>query len=491
MLLLFRFGYEYGGGDQGEVLPFALYLNNSSLFQQDIYIESAALVWPNERFFIISLINIVPEKYWYEWVLLLHAVFSMLIFTGMRKLASLFLKSRVFQWGAVFINLYFLYLFAPGANELYYNCLIASVAVIAVWAVYYFFKKKYLLAFVILIPCTWMHPLVGIQLATIFVLTHLFLSLRNGEEFFVLFRPLLVYALFGASYVLYLKIKTDLLQQNSSLTDEAFYHILFEFRNPHHFNPLVFPVKSYFFTGLLTLTALLSFRKENSMLYFIVGCLLLFTIGCLNAIWIKNISIASLQFFKVSIWLKFIGVIATLLLVEKYMLKKQIQYSSKIEFALLTVAIITVTSYYFTSEKFKTQFDSPKNYGFKKEVDICIKANLNTDVNALFVHPVNFQKFHFFSKRSSFVNFKVIARNKVYLEKWVDRLFVLYGITTKMEQKGFNLQAIANENFSNINFEKTQLLKEKGITHMITFKTHEIENLEVIAENEQYKIYKL
>lgn len=495
ILLLFRLGYEFGGGDQIEVLPYVMYLKNNALFQQDLYIQSAAAAFPNERWFIIQLIKIAPESLLYAWVMLLHIVFSLLLITGLLQCASLFVNNKLMQWLVVAANLVILYLYAPGGNELYYNTLIASLAAkgIAAWAVYYFFSKRFFVSVLLLIPVTWLHALVGLHLAALFFSVYILTNIKEVKKHIAtILKSLSVYLLLAVSFVLYIKHNTDSVQQYSQLSNTDFYQILFDFRNPHHYNPLHFSLKAYLLFSLLMPVALFSFRKNKMALYFVAFAILLFVVGSINALYFKSIAIASLQFFKVTIWLKFLGVVAIFKLsqafAEKYF-AKFLQY--RFGFKQLLLLNLLFISVYFISEKVLFQNNIFKHSTYSSETDISLKAKSNSAINSVFIYPIHFTQFPFYSERSSYINFKAIAREKNYIKQWAERISTVYNVSTNQKVKGFDVQQVANDNFSKINFEKTQLLKEKGITHIITFKTHEIENLEIIAENKDYKIYKL
>jgi hypothetical protein len=477
------------------LLPFMLYLKNSALFQSDLYIQSAAATFPNERLFIILLISIVPLKFTYLWTLFLHIFFSILLFTGLRKIASLYINNEWLQWLAVAANLVILYLYAPGGNELYYNTLIASLAAkgIAVWAVYCFLTKRLFAGVLLLIPSTWLHALVGLHLAAIFFLVYLlqnFAQIKNHIG--ILAKSFVWYVLFAVSFVLFIKYKSDTIQLHSHFSDADFYETLFNFRNPHHYNPLQFSIKSYLLFTILLPISIYVFRKNKSPLYFIIIGILLFCIASINALFVKNISIASLQFFKVAIWLKFFGVVAIITLLnkqsEKFFAGK---LSSKINQALILFLLLAISAFYFSSEKFNLHFDMPSHVVNNAETDISLKAKDVSETNNIFIYPIHFTKFPFYSQRNSYINFKAIVREKNYMKEWSERISEIYNITAKNKLSGFDIKQTANDNFFKINLEQAQSLKEKGITHIITFKSHKIKNLKVIAENSEYKIYKL
>ncbi len=492
LLLFLRFSYTFGGNDQIEILPLASYLNDTTLFNKDFYVQIIAASWPNERFFIIQLIRLLPENLWNLWCFIGHLFFSFLLIIGLNKIASLFIKNKLFCWLAVIANLVFLYLVAPGGNELYYNQLIASLAAkaIATWAVYYYFRKDYFIAFNLLIPATLIHPLVGLHLFLVFSAVYVLMNFKFSLDFFPrFFKSVILFMLIAFSYVLFLKYNNDKFDSLSQLSESDYYKIIVDFRNPHHYSPVTFPIKNYLVTIFLMLMSILAFRKNKVVLIFILTAILFFISGIANELFIKNATIATFQVFKIAVWIKYFGVIGLFVLLEKFlpldMLQKQIKY-----FGFITAFIIIGFVWGYYAEP-KTHLNNLLSNTADNEADICIKAQQFSSKEALFIHPVQFTKFHFYSKRSSFVNFKVMARNKNYIETWIQRLSLIYEIDANMPEKGFDIQAKANANFSKIDFAKTQLLKEKGITHMITFKTHQIDNLQVLAENAQYKIYKL
>lgn len=492
MLLFLRFSYSFGGNDQIEILPLASYFNNTTLFSKDFYVKTVAASWPNERFFIVQFIRVIPENFWSAWCFATHLFFTVLLILGLHKIASLFIKDRLFQWLTVVVNLVFLYLVAPGGNELYYNLLIASLVAkaIAAWAVFYYFKKDYFIAFNLLIPATLVHPLVGLHLFLIFSAVYVLVNFKCSLDFLnQFFKTIVLFILIAFTYVLFLKYNNDKFDYLSQLSESDYYKIIVDFRNPHHYSPVTFPIKNYLVTTLLALISLFAFRKNKMVLIFIISSILFFISGIINELFIKSVTLATFQVFKIAIWIKFFGVVALMKLLENTLslekLRKQIKYGEYI------AAFMIIGFVWFYYPEPKMHINNLFTNTTDTEDDICIKAKQFTSEEALFIHPVQFTKFHFYSKRSSFVNFKVMARNKKYIETWMSRLSLVYNINTNMPDKGFDIQAKANANFSNIDFAKTQLLKEKGITHMITFKTHQINNLQVIAENNEYKIYKL
>ena len=57
ILILFRHGYVFGSGDQSEMLPYAKYLSDNTLYSKDFYIQSIAAFVPNERFVFSKLLS--------------------------------------------------------------------------------------------------------------------------------------------------------------------------------------------------------------------------------------------------------------------------------------------------------------------------------------------------------------------------------------------------------------------------------------------------
>jgi hypothetical protein len=87
ILILFRHGYVFGSGDQSEMLPYAKYLADNTLYLKDFYIQSIAPFVPNERFVFSKLLSF-DISHLAEWSFGLHALATVALLLGLRNLAE-------------------------------------------------------------------------------------------------------------------------------------------------------------------------------------------------------------------------------------------------------------------------------------------------------------------------------------------------------------------------------------------------------------------
>jgi hypothetical protein len=492
LLLLLRLGYQFGGGDQGELLPFVLYLKDPTLYSGDLYVQSLLKVWPNERWAIISLLGLAPADWLYGWCLLLHIGFTVLLLTGLRRVAALYIPSEAMQWWAVIANLTVFYYFAPGGNELYANTIIGSLASksIGAWALYYFLRGRLAWAVGLALPATWFHPLAGLHLALVFFAAHGLLHFRDRSAWPAYLGALLVYAALGLSYVAVLRMKVDG-GLGPTMSDAELYRLWVDFRNPHHYDPTAFPLRTYLVTGLLLAVGFYVFRSCSRMVVFMAVGVALFLIGVVNGLFFENLNLAFLQFFKMSIWLKFVGIVGVFAYLARQphgLLKRAGAWQPSVKaIALVVLAIIVVPTW-----KFKPPIDLPFNLMADAEVSICLKARERSPREAVFAHPIRLTKFGYYAQRSSYVTFVSTVREKAFAEEWAQRLQTLYGISPSLNQERSKaLRQIANKNYCAMGCEAAAQLRAEGVTHLITFQDCPMDCLTEIWANEGYRIYAL
>src|ERR1700722_11353913 len=89
-LLILRFGYQYGTGDQVELLPYTLYLHDHSLYPHDFFIQGLNASTPNERTVMAHLV--LPFVNHLEIFCFLMQLFSpILLVMGLQQLAFRFI----------------------------------------------------------------------------------------------------------------------------------------------------------------------------------------------------------------------------------------------------------------------------------------------------------------------------------------------------------------------------------------------------------------
>jgi hypothetical protein len=72
-----------------------------------------------------------------------------------------------------------------------------------------------------------------------------------------------------------------------------------------------------------------------------------------------------------------------------------------------------------------THFDFGKQLQDDNAVSISMQAKNNTNKNALFLQPIRFTEFKYYSQRSSFVDYKIPVHRKTALAEWYKRLTII------------------------------------------------------------------
>jgi hypothetical protein len=493
ILLLFRHGYVFGSGDQSEMLPYAKYLTDNTLYTKDFYVQSIAAFVPNERFvFSKSLsffINYLPE-----FTFAIHAIATIALILGLHKLAQKWLTTEGVRWIAALAPIFILYNINLGGNELYYNTLTPSylAQVVGLWAFILIFEGYMDYSYSLIFLSTFIHPLIGVQLWLLVFLTHIISKFKDKayESWHTIILINLGYLLTAGFYIFKIKSGYDA----GNISSEMFLDII-EFRAPHHYFPNYFPIKSWLI--LMPLMAIYFFMAKP-LLRLVIGVILT---GCVvysfGVLVLKSSTIMSIQWFSMTIWLKtfsimaFIGLIETFILDKKYLEKvfnSNLILNNLIVFSLISIVFMTPQYQLFKN----------KNYDFNinqliktPEINSALKAKELTPKDALFLIPSDLSSFRYWSERSIFIDYKAINHRQAALSEWYKRIQNVYRINLDDRFRNADLPYVANENFKQLKENDfLQFAKNQGITHVLTFKNC-ILNFPKIAENELYIIYKI
>lgn len=493
VLILFRHGYVFGSGDQSEMLPYAKYLADNSLYPKDFYIQSIAAFVPNERFVFSKLmsfgVNYLPEA-----TFGLHALASFGLVLGLRRLAEKWVVSEGMRWIAVLAPILFLYNINLGGNELYYNTLTPSflAQVIGVWAFVLIFEGYLDWSYSLIFLATLVHPLIGVQLWLLLAITH-FISAANGKAYESWRTIILInvsYVLTAGFYIFKIKNNYDL----GTISNEMFLNIL-EFRAPHHYFPNYFPLKSW---GVLMPLFALYFAVAKPLLRLIIGVLLT---GCVvyafGVLVLKSTTVASTQWFSTTIWLKTFAMMALVGLIEPFVEdKKWAQKLFNNDIILTSIIVVSLLSIVFMTPQYR--LFKNKNYDFftadlvnAHDINIALQAKALTPKEALFLIPADFSAFRYWSERSSFIDYKATNHRQAAFAEWYDRIQKVYHITLEDRHRHADLPYLAGLNFQQLKENDfLQFAQNQGITHILTFKNHVL-NFPKIGENEGYIIYQI
>ncbi len=493
VLVVARWGYEYGRNDQTQVLCYAKYLNNPDLYPNDYYIQNLSTKVPNERFVFSWLLSGLGD--WMQpLAFVLHILFSLALFFLVYKIAKEFIESDYLIWlGILVLNIFFQGI-NLGSNELWTNTFFVSIVVttLCLFSIYLYLKNdNYWPSFLLFGIATWLQPVFGTQLfATFFGITLLGKWLNQFEvSWKTIAFCFFSWILTGGVWVLYLKFFFE----EPGVSNALFYEILFDFRSPHHYRPFAFPLLSYLILVPAFFISFLFYIKNKIKLALFFGITFIGLI--LATIFVegfREVNVTSLQWFKLTIWLKLFSMIAIVALLENYFPFLKNENLKRAAYPVLLGAGIVVVSIFIYNPKiffWNVPFDFNAGARNDPAVQISKMAREKTPLDATFIYPIAFTELKYYGERSSYLDFKILVHRKQKMVEWYRRMKLIYGLDNDSKQKGLNANDLADDYFTGLNEAALANLKEReGITHILTFTNHQL-SLPVIAENNRYKIY--
>ncbi len=491
-------GYQFGHNDQVDTLPYILFLQDKTLFQNDLFMQSLVAHEPNERsafvYFMLPFANCLESA-----TLVFHVLFLFLLIAALLRIARLYISNRLLAAIVVLITLNFGYMITLGGVDLHYNTFQGGNIAIAIcaWAIFFFLTKRYKRTAILLAAASPFQILVGLDTflllsAVLFFDLIIQPSIKTAavKRFF---RFTAIYICTAGVYFFMVILKKQ--QADCDLSNKEFFDLIFDFRNAHHFLIAHFPVKKSLLFAVLCTVGLVAAYRINKILFKIlmIGISLVFAYAIVTEIthWI---TVASFQFYILTAWLKFFALVAVFAMVARALPKISVQQITTL-FLLSVVVLITATG--FTTNQFyrkNISYEWSENYKTNNaEIDICIKAKSVSDKNALFVHPFEFSALKYFGQRSAYSEFKAGLHQKCGAKEWHDRLQEVYGINFRMKEKGFALKEIANDHFLKLSADEWQTLKLKGVTHAILPKDEKLnfDSAKQLESNSDFSIWKL
>ena len=490
LALIVKWGYEFGRGDQMEILPYSLILNGNQNFQNDFFFQSITQVLPNERWIISKLISSFGSQT-ELLVFCVHLLSTLLLIHGMEKLGFILIKNKLAARISIFITLVlFNYYYNLGGNELYYNNLQGSniAKSIGIWSLYFLFKKEFNYTALCILIATLFHPIVGFQLGIIFigVLFYDYIQ-KDFKNYLQLVIPLF---LIGISFIYIFFIQQSYNEANKGFSDSNFSQIIFHFRNGHHYIPNQFQLNGWILLISCFLSSLLFFWQNKRMKIWLITSLFFILIYCL-ALFLEFIPIISMQAFKITIWIKYIGVLSFFGFLYNHFTTffnfkfKNIELPTYLLGILLGIFFLIFAPKAFFPDNVKYDF------GHQSTNDDAIKISLlakkTTSMDALFIVPSNFTEIAYYGQRSCFVSDKANPKYPKAANQWAYRIFLIYGLDYKLKKTNWNL---ANLNYENNLIKGSLDFKKLGITNIIC--TTELgKKYKLIGEEGKYKLYQL
>lgn len=458
--LLANHGFIAHSNDTIETVPYALWLHDSNFFSQDFHIQALSSIFPNERIGIARLLHFFPNSIWTASIVL-HFIFSVSLILGLLRIVSLFTKSHLAMLLVVIATLGTSYMINLGGNELYYNMFVSSLAgkSIAVWGVYYFLKNNYWLSSLLLGIASFWHPLVGVHLFVALSWVFLFGQKNNRSDYLKWVLPFL---LTGGIW-----IGVILLGHQESIVSEYVFSDIIYSRIGHHFYPELFGLKNYIVLLPLFVFATWYFYHHDKRIFHFFVASLVGIIVYIVGISINIDTILSTQWFKVTIWLKFLSIIALVLFFKSIFTKK----------VYLILAIITAVV--LTNIRFQPSFDQSSD---KQLYSYIIE---NTSTEDVFLLPYDLTDFKSKTKRSSYFDYKAMLHHKPFIYDWADRLKEVYGINIQYKEY-INGNMLHSKYLSN-----PKILSSQRIDYIIVPNESKVEiDWELVLKTDKHKLYK-
>ena len=488
-LLILRFGYRYGTGDQVELLPYTLFLNNPSLYPHDFFIQGLHDSVPNERTVMANLLRLFVGNLEMS-AFLLQAFSTILLVLGLEKLTKRFVSNRYLAWAAVLITLIPLNDFTLGNVELYSECFQASGLSVAVviWAINSFLARNYIWSSVLLSIATFIQLLDGLDVTIVLVAILFWSVIEKKASLKQLLTFVLIYGSTAGVYLIVILLQ----KTNSSLIDNTrLFEILFQFRHPHHFIFSTFLLKKTITFFILSAIAFIYYRRQSKELFLftlISAIILVFYIVMVDVF--QVVFVGNFQFYKLTQWIKFLGVVAVFAKLSNW----RLPVIDRFEKSFLTLTICATWSIIFCCRNllpYQVPFELFNN---KKSNEIIVISQLierYTAVNSVFIQPFENTELKFYAQRSSYVEFKANVRNKKFVNEWYSRIQQVYGVNGKNGVSGFKLQENGDNYFYHLSYAQLSALKSKGVTHVLTLKQFPPAIGHVIITSKNYAVYQL
>ena len=487
LALIAAHGYRFGDEDMSETLSYALFLNDQSLYAKDLYIQSVGSSRLNERYPFTLLLSAIHNHL--EWgSFLLHLISSLSLIVGLLALSEIYLKQKIWQFIFLVISLIMMYNTTLGGNEIWYNYFVPShlAKAIGVWAVVYWLRKKVFLPYSLAALATFAQPVVGAQLALLFFLTDAAQIFIDRGKFQNFIRGPALYALTAGIWIL--AVFTSHIITDVSVNNETFYRLM-ETRLAHHFFPSYYPLKSWLILMPFFLLGTVVWKKRERRLGILFGISLAGMIIYILGIEVLEIpTLLSVQWFKTTVWLKPLSILAILVIVQSYFPG----FSRK---ALSLLIVLTlVFAFLQISNSFRILKGKPYHFPFvsyhKADMEIALQLKELLSNEACIIIPPHITGIRYFSQRSLFVDYKSNIHSKRYLAEADARRKRLYNMTLDARRSGRDPVLSGSSYYANLTTSDFMELKAQGATHILTILSQKL-NLPVVARNREFVVYAL
>ena len=195
------------------------------------------------------------------------------------------------------------------------------------------------------------------------------------------------------------------------------------------------------------------------------------------------------QWWKSTIWLEAFAFIAIGVTLEKGSPSPKMftKYTMVVPLVILLLVSVYRLSGWFGD---KPEYMLPWSTTQSDEVDISLQADSLTPAKAVFIVPIDFTSFRWYSKRSLYVDYKALFHQEQFLKEWYQRIENIYAYGLKEKQSGFDIHVFSTSLLEEPTLISTDYWRKLGITHILST-SPDIKTLNKVYSNETYTIYSL
>lgn len=478
-------GYRFGDEDMTETLSYALYLKDHTLYPKDLYIQAVGPSFLNERYFFALLLSLFSKHL--DWAsYFMHLVTSFLLLSGLWELSSRFLKTHLYKLLFLLATLFVSYHLNLGGNEIWYNYFVPShlAKSLAIWGIVFWLRDKQLLAYIFTALATFAQPVVGAQLALVFLIIDLY---KSKSRILLTLRGPLVYALTAGIWIT--AVFFSHLIGDQSISDREFYDIM-ETRLAHHFFPSYYPFRAWItLIPLFIVSTFIWKRYDHRLFHFFLWSFAGMILYYLGIEGLEIPGLLSVQWFKITVWLKPLAILAILMAFETLLSNRTTRFISiGLLPGILIVSIIQITGILRLVDDKPRHFPGTNYYTADMKLALTLGEKVASD--ACIIVPPDVTGIRYFSRRSLYIDYKSNIHSKSYLAEAAKRRKQLYGQDLQQRQSGADVMLESKKYYQQLQESDFEEYKNAGVEYVITPMGQKLE-FEVIASNSLFTLYKM
>ena len=433
-LFLFVRGYQFNTNDQAEHLPQIYQMLDSELYPNDYFVNATNSIF-TVRHYYEQLVLFVAKTMGLEWGLFILTFLCIALMAySFAAIAEHLFNDKWAMLLAPILAMFVFYNFTVGGNHIMYASFISSTGgkALAAFGLLQYFRNRFLQAGIWLGLATLIQPLVGLQL---FLLVSVVEVLVKRSSKSVL-----------ASWAGYLPVAAFILVpvfirqfgEEADYDNDLYYHILYVFRNHHHYLPSLFPQSHYLKFFLLTIVGVVGYaffqpnkhERARAIIRWGITGMFVYIMG-LQIIGID--ALGKLQWFKVTVWVAALSSIMIAGILGQLM--SGIYAGSKLRKLLFPVSalaagflLVSITNSKYLPESFNGKWMvGNRIHSDLEKMHFWIEKNTAKDISVL-ISPDN-NAFPCQAKRSIPIHYQAIIHEPFFMLPWYEDYREIYGVS--------------------------------------------------------------